>query len=234
MDSKRGGWARPYHSFVALVLLLAGGALLGYGVYLRLSKYHSQAFLDFARASNGSTNVLQVISQFDIAAMIVGAFVMLSGLIALIAVGRNCCGSLFRVVFFILALVILAALIGIAGLSFYLFHYQGQASFKTDTQALWAKQVQSSPNVICSIENSLRCRGFDNNNCATCPFGIESTCTQEEQVLCAKCSSKKDYVAVGCFDKFRHALSRWYIIIGSVASGLALMQFVDLFALCQL
>jgi hypothetical protein len=233
MAKNGGGWAKPYHSLIATLLVLSGSALAGFGIYLRVSKYRKDAFLDFATAANGSTDVLQKILQVDIAAMIVGAFLLVSGLVALFALARNCCGSMFRVFFFVLAVVILLSLAVIAGFAFFLLRYQGKASFRTKVQTVWGQQVRSKPNVICAIESNLQCRGFDNNDCKNCALGVESTCTAAQKLLCAPCSNKTDNVAIGCFDDFRHTISRWFIIIGSVAGGLALLTFIDLFALCQ-
>jgi hypothetical protein len=227
-------FARSYHSLISLLLVLGGGALFGYGIYLRVSKYHGEAFLNFAKAANGSSNSLQIILQFDIAAIILGAIFFFVGIIALVALARSAVGRVSRLVTFVLMAAIVAGLAAIAVYSFFLYRYQHKASFQEHLKLMWQNQIKEDSNVICAIENDLSCRGFSNNDCVNCTLGTESTCSSAQRTVCAPCSSKDDHNAKGCIASFNSFFWKLYIVIGSVAIGLAVAGMIDMLTMCCL
>jgi uncharacterized membrane protein len=102
--------ARTFHGVVTVLLLVAGAGLLGYGLYRRI-KTSGTFDLDFEVKE---TKTLESLVQ-----ILVGAFLIQSGIISILALARNCAGSVFRFVFFFMAVAIFVVLAGLSAGSSY-------------------------------------------------------------------------------------------------------------------
>jgi Tetraspanin family len=218
---------------VSLILLLTGAAILGYGVYLRISDKYKQTFIVLPSTSTGNVNLH--VPRYDVILLAVGGALLLASILALISLSKNCVGVTFRVTYGLLAVVMLAAMVLVAALFFYVLSLQGKTSFKNDVEKVWLGAVQANATDICTFESKFKCRGFNDNECTNCQLGTESTCTSTQKTRCAACDDKKnDFTGNGCFNEFRDVLRIESIVIGAVCSVIALMLLIDLFVLCAL
>jgi Tetraspanin family len=228
----RKSCSRAFHKLVSFVLAFLGGFLFGYGLYLLVSKKYRNSYVDLQ--STGSQDVSVHLPRIDIVLVIVGGVMVLFSIVAHIAMSRNCVGLTFRVMYGIFAVVILAAMILVAALYFYILRLQTTDKFKADAKNVWESSVQNEAKSICSVESGYKCRGFENQDCLNCRLGSEATCITAQKTLCAQCNSDNDFTSKGCFNSINRTIRIQSIAIGSASTILALLLFVDLFVLCAL
>lgn len=215
-EANRG--AACYHAFVAILLLLLGGALLGLGIWLRVSEHGGPSSLSYQQA-----NLPDIMNWASIAAISVGGFILLAAIFALFALSRQCVGMVFRVVYILMALVILTALVLIAAVCFFILDRR-DAPFVSDAlQTAWKTTVTEQPRAICQIEAALKCRGFKDaacalEKCASCPLAAASGTAKTRS----------------CYGAILDDLRRVYLPAGIVAVVAGAFVLVDIFVTCAL
>lgn len=231
----KGSCSRTYHMLVTVLILLAGMGLLGVGIWRRVNR--DEAPFNLSEDFIDETDELwSLVLRFDLAAIVVGIFLIISGIIGLIGVAKNCLGGVARVLYLILAVVILLGCGGIAGVSFYLLARGTGQDSRLESYSLtaWESGVSADPDAICVFENDFKCRGFEDGDCAACPTGEDATCTEQDRMRCAPCSGATSSQGTGCFEKLTGSLRTYYIIAGAVFSAITLIVLTDIFTLCTL
>jgi hypothetical protein len=233
--SGRGSCNRSYHQFISVVTLLAGAGLLGVGVWRRMSNDQGPFDLKYTDVQD-LENIWSLVRSWTTAAIVLGAALLASGLIGFIAVSRNCLGGLAKVLFFLIALVLTAALAGTSSVSFYLLSQTNDAGkLENFIETTWEQTVADNKNAICVIEADRQCRGVKNGECSGCRLGVESTCSVVQKTRCAPCSTPANIdVNSGCYDSFSTSFRRYYIAVGAVTAVLAGLMFIDLCVICGL
>lgn len=245
---------RAYHAVVAVLILLTGVGLLGVGVWLRFTDNGDFLDLDYSGSSNG---VVEAIASTDIGAMVTGAFLILSGIISLIALTRkSCVGYTFRILYIILALVILIVLLAVCAASITFLTSKDTTRVRRFFSDAWENSVGSGsftspddvPNsqaFLCQLESSFKCRGFDANDCVSCPTGdinSEASCAANVNSRCPLCATIGSYdrntsevdVAVGCYKKFTGTLDNVFLPSAIVSGILSIVLLIDIFFTCCL
>lgn len=220
---------RVYHTIVAVVTLLAGGGLLGLGIWLQTSGQHGLLDLNFS-----DTNVLDIVLRANIAAIAFGIFFILTAIVSLVALSRNCIGITFRIIYVILAAIILAVLVLICVASITLLRNRDNEVFENKLKDAWALTVDSGSTVTCELEEWFQCRGFEDSDCTQCITGLEASCTPVAKAFCAPCGAPKAHYSVGCFDKIVTSISRALLPAAIVSGVLAAMLLMDMMVMCCL
>jgi hypothetical protein len=227
---QRNTCATSFHSIVAALLLFSGAALLVYGVYRRIEKDDEPFHLKYEAADvKELDNVASAVLHFNLVLILVGAFLLLSGVAALVAMSRKCAGRLFRIIFFLMAALIAAALVGTSVASLYLrsrrdsgplFEYVGKA---------WEATVSSNAEDVCALEAKHQCRGFADGDCTTCPTGVGAGCTAKAKLRCAPCTvGTSQHTGRGCWQKFLSRAGKFFLATGAASAALAVVCLVDI------
>lgn len=206
--------AAVYHTFVAILLLLLGGGLLGLSIWLRVSEHGGPASLDYQA---GATRVA------SIAAGVIGAFILGAAVSSLISLSRKVVGKVFRIIYVLMALCILGALILIAASSFFVVDKRDSPNVREALSTAWKQSLKRDGSDICSIESSLQCRSFADSSCKT------ETCAS---CPLAKASGVKE--TESCYNVILADLKKVYLPTGIVSVIAAVFVLVDIFVTCAL
>lgn len=221
---------RLYHGFIAILLLLGGGALIGAGIWLRVSD-KSIPRLDYT----GSTILNWAVSSAW-AAIIVGCFLIITAVISLFALGRNCLGTTFKVIYIILALVILAFLVFVCVVAAIIRARGSDDNVKNALSDAWENTVvgdrglEDNTSSTCGIERNLNCRGFTNNDCLGCETA--GGCLRAQ--FCANCTGTQPLFETGCYDRILDRFNDVFLPAAIVTGILAAMVLLDVFITCCL
>lgn len=225
---ERNRFVSMYHSLVAILILIGGGALLGFGIWLRVTDRAGPLNLEYT-----GSNVFRLVLNASVGSMVIGGFLLLTGVVSLIAMGRRCVGVTFRVVYIIMALVITAVLAFVCVVSSLIVTQGDDDNVREFIGDAWARTVVDRPDDVCKIEKNFKCRGFGDNDCALCPTGLEPDCGPTTTPNCAKCPSNAP-PATGCYDEIladAKSLFRPMAIVSGIIAGIVLL---DVFITCCL
>lgn len=242
---------RAYHSFVAVLLLISGVGALGVGVWLRFTDRGDFLDLDFSGTSNGA---IEAITSTDVGLMLIGAFLILSSIASLIALARNCIGYTFRVIYAIMAVIILVVLLGTCAASIAFLTNRNNSDVKDFFATAWENgvgegeitspdDVAKSQAAICKIESTFNCRGFEDNDCVVCPTGnvlTEPACAANNSSRCALCGTVTNVTASeidvsnGCYNDIANTLRNAFLPSAIVSGILAVVVLIDIFFTCCL
>jgi Tetraspanin family len=227
--------ARTFHGLVTVLLLVAGAGLLGYGLYRRIKKSDTFDLNVEVKETKTLDSLVSFLLRFNLVLILVGAVLILSGIISILAQARNCAGSVFRFVFFFMAVAIFVVLAGLSAGSFYALARKDSGVVFDAFENAWVDSVGAVPEDVCALENKYKCRGFADNDCKTCPTGVGSVCTKTALTKCAPCTvGSSEYVGNGCWGEFDSRLRSFYIVMGAVGAVLAAIALIDIFVLCAL
>lgn len=223
---------RAFHLFVATVVLIAGAGLAGVGIWRNVRDVGGPFDLDYGEVEN-SNGAWRVALRVNTGLIVIGVFMACAAVAGIIATVGGCFGSIFRVIYILMAIVIFLGLATIAGVAFYLLSRRDENSLKDYVQDAWEVTVTENPTDICNIEKDYKCRGFNDNDCKSCTGKNQDNCTAESRAVCAPCGSST-FVSTGCFEKFTDSFRKYYIAIGSVFAALAVLVLFDMFVTCSL
>lgn len=224
---ERNRFVRTFHAVVAILMLLAGGALLGTGIWLLATDNAGPLNLEYA-----DNNVWDFVLNFGIGGIIIGAFLMVTAIAGLFALGRKCVGSCFKVIYVIMALVVLAVLIFITVLSAIIRERGASEEVRDFLQESWDRTVTEKPEEICRVEEFYKCRGFDDNDCVQCILGTEPQCAATTS--CARNCGVATYAGVGCYDEIIGSVRRYFLPVAIVGGILSVIVIIDIFMTCAL
>lgn len=217
-----------YHIGVAVLLLFVGFGFLALGIWLTSTDNQSVADLNF----NGES-VFVVFHNYFWLSIFTCIFFLLSAIVSLIALARNCLGVTLRVVYVVMGLIIFLALLAECTISSLLLRNKENQDIKTFVQDAWKN---TSEKVRCDFESRTECRGFESGDCENCETGTEPICEQESfRQLCATClpeSSSKD--VPGCYNKILDFLDNLLLPIAIISGIISLVVLVDLLTTCFL
>lgn len=222
---------RVFHTIVAILILLCGGALLAFGIWLAATGNGSSYNLDY-----GDDNILNVALSARTGSIILGGFLLATGMVSLIALGKQCLGKTFRVIYILMAAVILIVLVFITVISIIILRNRDQQDVRTFVRDAWKRSVGANADVVCEIEDSFTCRGFEDNDCTLCVTGLEQACSASNTVdLCARCpDAPVRNPAVGCYSKIIDRLRNLFLPIAIVSGILSAVVLVDMMFTCCL
>lgn len=214
---------RIYHALVAILILLAGGALLGLGIWMTLTSTGGPLNLEYAGDS-----FFNIVLSANIGAMVLGGFLLFTGLVSLIALAKEWLGVTFRILYVIMATIILAMLVLITVMSSLVITNGDKNEVKRFIEEAWERTVKNDPNTICEIENRFVCRGFKDGDCTVCKTGLEPECNAT--VLCARCTDQIPVNASkGCFQQILSTFKSVFLpaaIISGILSSIVLMDIL--------
>lgn len=100
----------------------------------------------------------------------------------------------------------------------------------------WTETVAVAPADVCSIERSLNCRGYANDQCLACSPAQAAAggCTLTERRYCAACVGGSFAQGRGCRREVEVLVRRWFESMGIIASVLAGLLVIHMFLLCIL
>lgn len=231
-QESRNTCGTAFHFMVVTLVLLAGGALLGVGLWRNSRETGGPFDLQYGDVQNLNT-VWRIALRINTAAIIVGAFMLVAGITAIIGASRKCLGGLFRVVYILMAIIIFIGLAAVSALAFYLLTQKDDGALKNFVHDAWEATVSDNPNDICKLEKEYKCRGFDNDDCQKCSNTNQDNCTAASKAVCAPCGSNQ-FTATGCWGKFTDSYRKYYIAVGAVFATLGGLVFLDMFVICGL
>lgn len=219
---------RIFHSMVAILILLAGGALLGLGIWMTVTGTGGPLNLNFS-----GQNFFNIVLSADIGAIVLGGFLLLTGLVSLIALLNECIGMTFRALYIVMASIILVALIIVTVIASLIVNNGDNKDIRSFVSKAWERTVESDPHVVCEIERKFNCRGFKDQDCILCKTGSEPECAAT--VLCAKCNSvSRPDPNVGCYPKIKNNIRHVFLPSAIVAGLLSAVVLVDVLLTCAL
>lgn len=222
-------FTRVYHTIVAIIILLAGGALLGLGIWLTATDNGGPFNLDYSGQSS-----VDFMLRTDVAAMVVGGFLLLTAIVSLVALSKALVGKSFRVIYVIMALVIFFVLVAITVLSIIVLRNINNFEVRSFVANAWVRTVENDPSVICGIEKTFKCRGFISNDCLACPTGLETECAAVS-TFCAECGDIGAVdPSIGCFEEIISRFSNLFLPAAIVSGILSVIVLVDIFFTCCL
>lgn len=222
--------ASCYHAVVALLMLLAGGALLGLGIHLTVSDHAGPIDLEY-----GSNSFLDFVLRAGILCIVIGSFILITAVCALVALGRRCVGQTFRVIYIMLALLVLIGLIFITVVSWLVYARRATPLVRDFFSDAWERTVRERPSAICKIESNLECRGFadvscQKEECAVCPKETTATSRLPTQIGESKPSMKN----ISCYQTIKRDLRAVYLPAAIVGTILSVAVLIDVFVVCAL
>lgn len=216
---------RAYHTLIAMLILIGGGALLGLGIWLKLSDSGGSFNLDYT-----GEGFLNAVLAVDIGAIILGAFLLLTGMVALVALSKECLGITFRIIYVILATIVLAALLLVTVMSSLIVSKREDADMNRFFEEAWARTAKSPDGrmKICEIEAYFDCRGFKDDDCTVCTDGQQPECSATPN--CALCPGRiPSDPNKGCYDEISNQWRKVFLpsaIVGGVFSFLVLLDIL--------
>lgn len=98
----------------------------------------------------------------------------------------------------------------------------------------WAQTVAAAPTDVCSIERSLGCRGYRNDQCEACTPSEAAAggCTAAQRRVCAPCVGGSTAGGRGCVREIEVLTRRWFEPLGIVASVLAGLLLIHMLLIC--
>lgn len=225
---ERKRFASIFHAIVAILILIAGGLLLGIGIWLQVTDNVGPVNLNY-----GGDNVFRYILTASIGAIIIGGFLIVTALFGLFALAKNCVGVTFRVIYVVLSLIIMAALVFICVVSILVLKEDDSSEVRDVLSEAWARTAKDpdSRDAICRIEADFKCRGFEDNECFGCSQGNEDACSSSPNcVNCGRASNP----AIGCYDEIVDWLNRFFLPIAITSGVLAFVVLLDIVAACSL
>lgn len=217
-------FTRVFHTIVAILLLLTGGAALGFGIWLSVTNNANTYKLDF-----GNGNSFRSWLSASNITIGVGVFLLLTAVVSLIALTRECVGKTFRIIYALMAILIMLALVATCVISIVILRNRNDAEVRTFVRDAWEETIRNDNNTVCEIEKALECKGFDDDDCKVC-VGIENNCDVD---VCASCGISK-FVGVGCFEMIVDRLWSLFLPTAIVSGVLALVVLMDIFFICCL
>lgn len=215
---------RIYHICVAVLILLFGGALLGLGIWMKVTGTGGPFKLMYTGES-----FFNVVLSADIGAIILGCFLLLTGAISLIALARHCMGITFRIVYVLLATIVLGALIFTMVVSILIINKRDNGQVRDFISAAWQRTARQDPQTLCNIEKRFKCRGFGDSDCVVCKTGVEPECSTVS-AFCAKCSVPSDGTTTdGCYPKIMNSIKGVFLPSAIVSGVLSAAVLIDIF-----
>lgn len=216
-------FTRVFHTIVAVVILLAGGAALGFGIWLSVSKTANASKLEYG--SNSSFRAWLMAPKVTIG---VGIFLIATALVSLIALTKQCVGKAFRVLYVLMAIVVLLVLAAFSALSVFMLLNRHNESVRDFVRVAWVETVKTDPDTVCELEKVLQCKGFDSKECEPC-IGLEDDCGID---VCAPCGVDS-FMEFGCYEQIIQ-LQSVFLPTAIVAGVLAAILLMDIcFTLCM-
>lgn len=223
---------RIYHSVVSIVLLLLGFAFVALGLWLSATGSHGLTDLDFEGES-----LFKIFLNLHWFSVLLGAFLILSAVFSIIALGRNCIGATFRAVYAPLGLVIFIVLLATCFMSVMLLKNKYNNDVRAFVENAWNATYRKEPEMLCDIERRLQCRGFDYWNCKECDYGTDPSC-KFDKTTCASClaenSGGETLYAPGCYDQILEFLSTILLPMAIVSGIFSVGMLIDLLSICFL
>lgn len=98
----------------------------------------------------------------------------------------------------------------------------------------WAQTVAAAPDDVCSLERSLGCRGYRNDQCEACTPAQAAAggCTAAERRVCAPCVGGSPAGGRGCVREIEVLTRRWFEPLGIVAAVLAGLLLIHMLLIC--
>lgn len=217
--------ARVYHALVSILLLLAGGALLGTGIWLRVTDTAGPINLEYSGSS-----VFNWVLNFNIGLMLIGIFLIVTAIASLLALARKCLGATFKVIYVLMAVIVFLALAFIMVVSIVILVNDDSEVVKDFLSQSWNRTVQKNSKEVCRLEEHFNCRGFLDNDCVGCELGTEASCSNP---ACAKCDRSAN-VTIGCYEEIVDSVHKFYLPTAIISGLLAFVVLVDIFVACAL
>lgn len=230
-DKRRFG--RLLHIVVGLLILLSGGALLGTGLWMRLTGSGGPLNLDYSGDS-----FFRIVLSADIGCLILGSLLLFTGTISLLTLfcddrrGRG-----VRITYVLMACIMVAMLTVTCVVSSMIVAYDDRAEVRQFIERAWERSVRDDVETVCDIEERLGCRGLEDGQCEMCDNASgkrrirmkmnNERQTKDDGCKCAVCSVKEmeseeeSVKRDGCYDAivkhFRKLFLPW--AVGSAVLG---------------
>lgn len=219
---------RVYHTMVAILILLAGGTLLGLGIWMTVTGSGGPLNLKYS-----GSNFFNVVLSADIGAIVLGGFLLLTALFSIIALLNQCIGMTFRSLYIFMAIIILTALLFITVVSSLVVHNGDNKNVRAFVSSAWERTVAQDAPTICDIESRYSCRGFKAGDCILCKTGFEPECDPTR--LCAKCRAMSaPNTDIGCYDEIKEEFRYIFLPMAIVSGILSAMVLLDIIFTCTL
>jgi len=218
-----------FHVVVTTLLSFCGGVLLGVSIWATVSKNNEVFGLNYTGSS-----IVNVVARLSVAGIILGGGLVVIGLMGYLASIRGGCGTFWKVVYGILAVLTVGLLVAIAVVNLLLATKSSSGEIENFFRNAWVRSVQD-PNYVeqvCQIEQTYQCRGFYDSSCMGCSSngGCNNT---KQQLECPTCDAMADpSITIGCWNKVTQELRKYAYPVGIVSAVLAGLVSMDVVAIC--
>mmetsp|Transcript_16647 Transcript_16647/g.68216 ORF Transcript_16647/g.68216 Transcript_16647/m.68216 type:complete len:244 (-) Transcript_16647:342-1073(-) len=219
---------RFFHGTICVLMFCLGAALLGYSIYLQVQGQGLVPDLDFS----ASDNFIWLVLNSAITGIVIGAAMMVTSIVGLIAFNKGCCGVLFGIVYTFVMICILAGLLFIAVVTLLFATDTDGETLQNSAREVWTASVTDPEftDVTCEIQSNLSCAGFSAGDCDGCYDGSQE-CSPEQEEVCPSCNPAATNSATGCYDAIVDEYKAFYLPVGIVSTVMATLVVVDIFTI---
>lgn len=163
---------RLFHVSLATLPIFLGIATFGLGFWL-----HWQA------SSPHIVHILLAFLQVNIICQFVGSILIICFFLALLSMRQDGLGLISRVFYVMLSVMSLLFLVSICYVTLLLANVGDSPDFYVHMIKIWKQVAQNEPRLACAVEVYLKCRGFADEDCRRCRFGMEWSCYAKKSYL---------------------------------------------------
>ncbi|OSX69737.1 hypothetical protein BU14_1226s0001 [Porphyra umbilicalis] len=228
--------ALAFHSFFLFLLLLGGAGFLGVGIWLQSAHGGGPVNLEWT-----GSGFIDGFLTLGVAAMVIGGALLVTAVFALCAVSRSCVGTVARVLFVLATLLATAALVLLAVVTLLIASDRRPDAVQDFVRDSWERTVTSGEvdvvSEACEVQTEFGCVGFVAGDCVDCPNGRADgggECNGAPARRCPVCPTAPPPSAGGCYEKIIERTRDIFLPVGIVASVLAAIALIDVFAVCAI
>lgn len=214
--------AKFFHTIVAILLLLTGGGLIGFGIWLTVAENTGPFNLDYT----GDGDVFDVVLRTNVIVLIAGSFIMLSGISSMLSLAKKCIGQTFRIIYIVLAIILFLIFGALCVISAIIMARRNDDNVEEFIRDAWERTVKKEESVVCHIENTFECRGFYDDDCKPLSPVFDERC--------GTCNNETYDVdtAGGCYFEITHLMRTVFLPVAIVSGAMAIVIFIDMMIAC--
>lgn len=166
-DRHRRG--RYFHLTICIILLVSGIALLSTGLWLRITGGSTATSGSPLSLHYSNDSFFHIVLNPDLWCLILTSFLLLTAFTCMMTL-VSCCEKrkTVRILYMIMACVLVMMLTLTCIVCAMIVAYDDRAEIRRFIEQAWETSVANDVHVVCDIEDTLTCRGFEHGQCHDC------------------------------------------------------------------